>query len=557
MDRGVLTLATLWIVLSMVAIGFGLAFPGTRFKGPPKRVADTLFFAWWIGIAALAWVSFLLANAMPLREARPWIGVGAFVVASFGLWRSRFLCRALRPRAWLAFVALALILAERSVAIGPLEDTGGYHWSIVQWYEGYGIPAGLALFQWRLATHSAWLALTALLDAGALEARVASVANGLLFLGCLWFASVCALRWIRGSSTLADRFALAALAFLLQLIAKWDMRLSTSPDIPVLLVTIVIGWKILSDTQDADDAAASVAPLALLSAFALTIKLNALPLVLVCASLVWIVRGLAWRGRLLTTAALGVILLPLFVASWTSTGCVLFPVSFGCIDGPSAVGAAAARTYAGIVAATSRNDIGTALVATLIAAIYLAWQRRALTFPVLAGPMAIAVTGIAFTALIAPTTRFAIGYLTIIPALAAAHAAGDGPFVENVTPRTLAALRAGVAALLALAIAIPLYKEFIYSSLRDRHFDSWAERKRGDPTINALNPGWWLIPNRIDYRGPYTTAHALDFDYAVSTQMTCWNYPQPCASNPTLSALPDVRLRDPARGLAGGFMRKH
>jgi len=197
------------------------------------------------------------------------------------------------------------------------------------------------------------------------------------------------------------------------------------------------------------------------------------------------------------------------------------------------------------------------LVATLIGAIYLVWQRRALPWRPLAGPMAIAVTGVAFTALIAPTTRFAIGYLTIIPALAVAHAAGNGPFVENVTPRTLATLRAGVVALLALAIAVPLYKEFIYSSLRGRHFDSWAERKRGDPTINALNPNWWLIPNRIDYRGPYVTAHALDFDYAVSPQMTCWNHPQPCASNPTLSALPDIRLRDPARGLGGGFIRKH
>jgi hypothetical protein len=528
-----------------------------RLEGPTKRAVDTLFFASWIGIAALAWASLALANVMPLREARPWIGIGAFLVASFGLWRSRFLWRALQPRAWLAFVALALILAERSVAIGPLEDTGGYHWSIVQWYEGYGIPAGLALFQWRLATHSAWLALTALLDAGALEARVASIANGLLFLSCLWFAAACALRWIRGCSTLADRFALAALAFLLQLIAKWDMRLSTSPDIPVLLVALVISWKMLADAQDPDDTAAAVAPLALLGAFALTIKLNALPLVLVCASFVWIARGPKLRVRLVTTAALGVILLPLFAASWTSTGCVLFPVSFGCVDGPGAVGAAAARTYTGIVAATARNDIGTALVAMLIGAIYLVWQRRALPWRTLAGPMAIAVTGIAFTALIAPTTRFAIGYLTIIPALAVAHAAGNGPFVENVTPRGLATLRAGVVALLALAIAVPLYKEFIYSSLRGRHFDSLAERKRGDPTINALNPNWWLIPNRIDYRGPYLTARALDFDYAVSPQMTCWNHPQPCASNPTLSGLPDIGLRDPARGLGGGFIRKH
>ena len=69
MDRGVLTLAALWIVLSMVAIGIGLTFPGIRIEEPPRRVADTLFFASWIGIAAIAWVAFVLANAMPLPNA--------------------------------------------------------------------------------------------------------------------------------------------------------------------------------------------------------------------------------------------------------------------------------------------------------------------------------------------------------------------------------------------------------------------------------------------------------------------------------------------------------
>ena len=116
-------------------------------------------------------------------------------------------------------------------------------------------------------------------------------------------------------------------------------------------------------------------------------------------------------------------------------------------------------------------------------------------------------------------------------------------------------MRTGVVAALALAIAVPLYKEFIYPSLRARPLDSWAERKRGEASINAPASEWWLIPNRIDYGGPFAIARAADFEYAVSPQMTCWNHPLPCASNPPLSALPDVRLRDPSRGFAGGFVR--
>ena len=551
-----LTLAALWIVLSIVAIGVGFALLGGAGMTTSNRAGDRVFFAWWLGIAALAWTSFALVNVLPLRSASPGLGAVAVIVAVSGLVRARPVWRELQFSVWIAFIALALILAERSVAVGPLEDTGGYHWSIVQWYEAYGIPVGLGLFQWRLATHSAWLALTALLDAIVLEGRVANVANGLLFLGSLWFAIVCAVRWIRGGATLADRFAVAAFAFLLQLIAKWDMRLSPSPDIPVLLVTVVVCWKMLADVENEPRSEAPASTLALLAAVAVTIKLNALPLALVCAALLWTRHGIALRIRWMTTAVLVVIVVPLLLASWTSTGCVLFPIAVGCIEAPTAVGPVAAREYGGIIGATARHDIGAGMIATLIAGAYLLWRRRVIERRALVGPVAIALAGIAFTALVAPTTRFAIGYLTIIPALAIAVAAGDEVFTPSVKPRTLQTLRTGVATLLALAIAVPLYKEFIYSSMRARHFDTLAERKRGDPTINAPNPDWWLVPNRIDYRGPYENARAIDFDYAVSPQMTCWSHPQPCASNPTLSALPHIRLRDPGRGLAGGFVRE-
>jgi hypothetical protein len=579
----VLTLAALWIALSVVAIGVGSALLRVVDASPPGRVADKLFFAWWTGIVALAWTSFALANVVPLRDAMPWLIVASCVVAVSSFWCARERWRVLRPAVWILFVALAVFLAERSVAIGNLEDTGGYHWSIIQWYGSYGVPVGLGLFQWRLATHSAWLALTAALDIGILESRVATFANGLVFLGCLWFAVVCALRWIRGCATLADRFIVAAFAFLLQLTAKWEMRLSPSPDIPVIFLTVFVCWTMLSDGSEERPSERNLLILAMLSVVAITIKLNALPLALVCTALFWMRRDVALRTRVVGTAWLGVIATPLIVASWTSTGCLLFPAPLVCVDGPSAIGATAARQYAAIIGATARNDITFSIAVSLVALAYLWWARRELPDRAVLGPIAIALAGVAFTAFVAPTTRFAIGYLTILPALVVAHvtptlaafaaalpqrgvihalgrpygahAAGRTRFASGASPRMLSTLRAGVSIVLAIAIAVPLYKEFIYSSVRTRHFDSWAERKRGDTAINAPNPDWWLLPNRISYGGAYETAHATGFDYAVSPQMTCWNHPQPCASNPPLSALPDLRLRDPGRGLAGGFVR--
>ena len=546
-----LILIALWTGLAAAGAGVGLAVLHALKASMRGRAPDRLFFAWWIGTAMLAWGAFALVGAFALRDVAPWFALAAVMIALYGLYRSRDVVASIRGRTWAALAAVAVLVAERSVATGNLEDTGGYHWSLIQWYGEHGIAPGLGLFQWRLATHSSWLALSALLDAGALESRVATVANGALIVGCLWFCVVCAVRWIRGCATFADRFALFALGFLLQLIAKWEMRASPSPDIPVLLATVVVCWKMLADGEEGGATSRDTFAVALLAVVAVTFKLNALPLVIVCAICFFIRGDVIARARWQGAVLLALLAAPLVVASWVTTGCLLFPLPWGCIDGPSAVGAAAARQYSAIIGSTARHDIGQGLVFSIGALAYLAWMRGKLARHGLLAPAAIALAGIAFTALVAPTTRFAAGYLTILPALAFAQLTAIG----TPAPRAHSTLAAVVVAALAVALALPLYKEFVYPSLRQRHFDSWAERKRGDPAVNASNPDWWLVPNRIDYSEAFDHARAVDFDYDISPRMTCWNHPQPCASNPTLSALPQVRLRDPERGPAGGFVR--
>src|SRR5205823_5884061 len=119
--RCVLTLAALWIALSIVAIGVGSTLLRALNATPSGRVADELFFAWWTGIAALAWASFALANVAPLRDAMPWLAAGSLLLAVWSLWHARDKWLVLRPAAGILFVALAILLAERSVALGNLE----------------------------------------------------------------------------------------------------------------------------------------------------------------------------------------------------------------------------------------------------------------------------------------------------------------------------------------------------------------------------------------------------------------------------------------------------
>lgn len=550
-----LILLALWIDFAVVGAGVGFVVLRALQLAERGRALDRLFFAWWIGIATLAWCAFALVDVFALRDVAPWFASAAAIIALYGLYRSRKTLAAIRGRAWIALAVVAALVAERSVAVGNLEDTGGYQWSIVQWYHDYGVAPGLGLFQWRLATHSSWLALTALLDGGLLESRVATVANGALFVGCLWFCIVCAVRWIRGDATFADRFALVALGFLLQLIAKWEMRASPSPDIPVILAIVVVCWKMLADGEEGGATSGDTLALAFLAVVAVTFKLNALPLALVCATCFFLRGDANPRARWQGGALLVLLAAPLLVASGVSTGCPMFPAPWGCIEGPSAIGAAAARQYSAIIATTARGDIVPGLVLATCALAYLLRMRARVPRNALRGPLAIALTGVAFTGLMAPTTRFAAGYLTILPALAFAQLTAGRTPTSVIAIRAQSALPAVVAAVLAVALAVPLYKEFVYSSLRQRHFDSWVERKRGDPAVNAPNANWWLVPNRIGYRETFDHARAIDFDYDISPRMTCWNHRQPCASNPTLSALPQVRLRDPARGLAAGFVR--
>jgi len=560
MGRAVLTLVGLWAILSTLGAGVGLAImhavTTTRFS----RTGDRLFWAWWLGVMLLAWLAFAAALCVPVRSAMPVIVAIAAAAAVRGYWMARSELRLMGAGTWWVLGVVACIVAERSVAIGNLEDTGGYHWSIIQWYEAFGIPPGLALFQWRLATHSSWLALTAAMDLGSLEGRVATVGNGLLFAGCAWFFVLCAVRWIRGWATLAARYAVFALGFLLQQIAKWEMRASPSPDIPVLLGAAVVGWKMLADAEEVERTDGDALTVALFGAALVAVKLNAIPLAVVAAAYFLLRPTVELRAKAAGVAMLALVVAPVLVASWISTGCPLFPISLGCVDIPTGVGEAAARRYGDIISTTARRDIGTGIAASLASlALVLALRRsapfavrRRVAWPMLAWPMALAVAGMAFTAAIAPTMRFAAGYLVILPALALAWIAGDARFAlaERVGRR----VRVSVVLVLVAACAVPLYKEFIHQSLRERSFATWAERKRGDPTINAENSAWWLWPNRMAYAGPFQTARAVDFDYAVSPPMTCWNHPQPCASNPPLGALPAVRLRDPARGLAGGFV---
>ena len=83
----------------------------------------------------------------------------------------------------------------------------------------------------------------------------------------------------------------------------------------MIFMTVVVCWKMLSGANEEGAPPRNVEAVAMLSVMAVTIKLNALPMALVCAALFWMRRDVALRARIIGTVWLALIAAPLIVAS--------------------------------------------------------------------------------------------------------------------------------------------------------------------------------------------------------------------------------------------------
>ena len=520
---------------------------------------NVTFAAIWLGLMLVGWLFYVATLLLPLSGwlvALVWLLV---LVASLTAQRAELAgdrVRALRRSALplpIVFLGIALVLAERSTWIGNLEDTGGYHWNIIQWLNQFGVVPGLGLFQARLATSSSWLALTASLNAGPLEERVLGAVNGGLFLiSVAWFV-VASLRIAKGSRAQSDWFLAAGLVFLLPKMLRWEMRLSPSPDVPVLIAPFVMCWLLMRAEETSAWGAHASGRLrsevvwVLFAALAVTIKLNAVPLLIVAlAASMMQARSLldAVRGALLTGLLTVLILLPLFATSLITSGCVLFPNAFTCFEWPIGIGSAAASDLTAIVRNTAPWDIAGLLWMSLAAFLLIVLNVRSLS-PAAVWTVALALVAIAFLLAFAPTSRFGRGYLLLLPALAfAVHRQRIANWSARIAARWTRTTKLAVAFTLVLIFSVPLYKDLPFRN-----------REREDASINAPNTHRWLIPNRLDFRGSFTMARSGSFEYAISREGTCWNHPIPCASNTGKPFMHELQLRNPERGLAGGFSR--
>ncbi len=267
----------------------------------------------------------LVANAL--------IFLGAFLLAGvyhreitnclmFGVRRLFALDKFVLPLFLLGF----LFILVRSAAPPSSFDTGLYHAQAIRWIEEYPLVPGLGNLHGRLAFNSAWFLANALFGFSFLKLQPFHVLNGFFL---LIFLFIC----LEGLSNLIKKqyhFSniLRAAISLPALFVFKDQLSSPTPDIPVALLICLIFIYYLQIQEKEDDVPDRLVSLIIcfLAAWAITIKLSALPLALFMV--VMVSQEIARRrplDLLIITGAVSFLVLPYFLRNIWLSGYLVYP----------------------------------------------------------------------------------------------------------------------------------------------------------------------------------------------------------------------------------------
>jgi hypothetical protein len=242
-------------------------------------------------------------------------------------------------------VVLLLAVVIYSLQYVIWYDTGLYHYSIVKWLSKFGTINGFALIYFPFGYLSSWFPLTAPLEHGALVGRVCSVINGaILFLMSLHF-NISLYRVLLKKNLLTDLFMVICFPMTITLLLLQKMPVSLAPDFFVIVLIITVGWLIIKLSEDSDGYHSNdlyenrnILPVILASG-ALSIKLSALPAVLIAMFFYWYKEKFNVKKMLLSISIATLLFIPVMFEGFKTSGCPLYPYPF-CFNLPWSIGIA-------------------------------------------------------------------------------------------------------------------------------------------------------------------------------------------------------------------------
>lgn len=229
----------------------------------------------------------------------------------------------------LVFVLAFFVVLMQSTSVPLVYDTGLYHAQAIKWIEEYKQVPGLANLHSRLGFNSSWLWLSALFSLSFLRSEPFHVLDG-------WFMLLIIIYALDGVRNLAKgKFQLGSIirvaVFVIGIPLSWSEISSPYLDMPVMLTVWLLFASFLDET-DARDADFNVqhALIVVLSCFVVTLKLSAVPILI----LSFYILGTAYlkdkRNLFVLTGIAFLIMVPWFIRNIIQTGYLVYP--FPAID---------------------------------------------------------------------------------------------------------------------------------------------------------------------------------------------------------------------------------
>jgi hypothetical protein len=566
------------------------------------RFADKSIMSTWLGILILINGYFTASLFSPLTPA---ISIGitlALVTISLLSQRNNAFVKEcagkLSGTLLSGFTALAIGVGAYCSQVIVSYDTKLYHMQAVKWLSEYGLVHGMALIHSRFGYPSSWFAFAASVNHGILQGRVGSFTGGFCLFMLLIHLLISLRRIIRQRGRVQDIFIAVSTLTVLIIILVYGLPNSPTPDLPVIILVIVTAWSmlIISDSRPNSipnyDKTINVRliPL-LLAAGAVAIKLSALP-ILIVSSCFYLLKGKFRPVKLIISGIILIFFLaPLGAAGIITSGCAFYPLPTFCMDLPWSPGATQAAAESQLIrdwarwggkptpdGATSWNWIIPWFTEEKVCSLFLALSVFALIILMISYArrnsvygnryvVILALTGIAFMFYAAPTWRFGLGYLVMLPALAAAgHAAWLMQQFRWLQGKAVITNWGWVGGVTALAVATHVY---IVPRPTFRALEEVVVNKsiagNDHPHFNfMLPPRIWNIQFIADaltgkktpsFEDTIVRDMVGDFMYYrpehPETFELCGDSSLPCA----IGKLYNLRLRDPIAGLSGGFVR--
>ncbi|WP_041448232.1 hypothetical protein [Anaeromyxobacter sp. Fw109-5] len=484
-----------------------------------------------LGLAILAAAGMALNPWTPIGSIWPTVAFAtgwALVIAR----RRVFLPSAAAPIVWyVSAVAVACAaLTQFSSAGGKGYDAGLYHLQVLEWIRHHRQPPGLASLYGPFGYGVSWFVVAAMLEIPGLTGKSPFVLNGLAVLFAAWAALAGLARLSReGSKTFGD--GLLAATAIPACLALESLAFPGYDDPLTLVAFLALAlWALAIESDDGLRPWRTVAAI-LLSVFAATMKLSAVPLVVgAAAGTVLLARGLRRPHVIAAVGGAMALLVPYTVRGIIASGCVAYPAYPTCLsslpwtvtrqnaEGVTAAAVNFARAppleQAGFLTPIARvvpylAEAGRlplfALLALTLGASAVVLGTEGLRSAVARGSVrfvgGVAAAGVVFWLATAPNPRFGVTYLlplTVLP-LAVALAAED---------------RRARRARKALALLCALFTTAA-AGWTLRHL-TWNE--------TAL-VRWPAYPE--SHVEPRVTASGLEVNVPVEG-MQCWTAPPPC-----------------------------